>query len=400
MRKHKPKIIWEPAAITYGTPLGPRQLNARAFHEDKAVLGRFEYFHERGARLPAGEHTLTAIFEPKNTRSFRTVEATAQLVCNKATLAASIVGTPTKAYDGNNIATLTLDNFALSGLKYGDIFTVMPTEGIYDSPNANEARRVTATLSECNFVPSGNASRENYNLPDNATGPGQVSPAALTISIVNIPTKTYDGTVSVALTPSNFNLAGLVGLENFVVSQMNGSYDYPDVKSATTVTVDLQSSELTPNGSAMLSNYEFSSSASGEGRITPAIPIMNVSGGTLAALGIDGPVAGRYALTGPEGSRPLHATVTFSSADSNYADVAASGIVITAPQPRYITGRVENSSGAGVAGYRVRLLDVLTNQVVEETRTDSEGNYKIPYGAAGSYKVLAGDTQVEVGNVV
>jgi hypothetical protein len=40
-----------------------------------------------------------------------------------ATLTASIIGNPTKTYDGNTNATLTPSNFSLTGLASGESFT-------------------------------------------------------------------------------------------------------------------------------------------------------------------------------------------------------------------------------------------------------------------------------------
>ena len=69
-----------------------------------------------------------------------------------ATVIASIVGNPTKPYDGNISATLTPANFSLSGLASGESFTVTQTAGTYNSKDVAAATTVTASLSAGNFT--------------------------------------------------------------------------------------------------------------------------------------------------------------------------------------------------------------------------------------------------------
>src|SRR5207248_2500354 len=57
----------------------------------------------------------------------------ATLTVNPKTLTASIVGDPTKPYNGNTSATLTPANFSLSGLVGTDSFAVTQTVGTYNS---------------------------------------------------------------------------------------------------------------------------------------------------------------------------------------------------------------------------------------------------------------------------
>src|SRR5205807_3787886 len=61
------------------------------------------------------------------------------------TVTASIVGNPTKPYDGNTSATLTSANFSLSGVMTGESFTVTQTVGTYNSKDVATANTVTAS---------------------------------------------------------------------------------------------------------------------------------------------------------------------------------------------------------------------------------------------------------------
>jgi len=76
-----PTITWAtPAAITYGTPLSWRQLNANS-----SVAGKFSYSPRAGTVLGAGLQTLTVIFTPTNTTDYTTATATVTLTVNQAT---------------------------------------------------------------------------------------------------------------------------------------------------------------------------------------------------------------------------------------------------------------------------------------------------------------------------
>jgi phage-related protein len=76
-----PTISWAaPAAITYGTPLSRRQLNALS-----TVAGTFTYSPAAGTVLGAGQQTLTVTFTPTDTTDYTTATATVTLTVNQAT---------------------------------------------------------------------------------------------------------------------------------------------------------------------------------------------------------------------------------------------------------------------------------------------------------------------------
>jgi Flp pilus assembly CpaE family ATPase len=79
--KAMPVITWPaPATISYGTMLSATQLNATA-----SVPGTFVYTPAAGEMLPAGTHTLTATFTPKDSADDAQAQATVQLTVTKAT---------------------------------------------------------------------------------------------------------------------------------------------------------------------------------------------------------------------------------------------------------------------------------------------------------------------------
>src|SRR5581483_6528700 len=108
---------------------------------------------------------------------------------------------PTKTYDGTTVATLTPSNFQMTGWVGSDGATVTQTVGQYSGANVG-SQTVTANLSSSDFSPTGSTVLSNYTLPTVVYGTGTINPAVLTVSIVNNPTKVYDGTTTGVLTPS------------------------------------------------------------------------------------------------------------------------------------------------------------------------------------------------------
>ncbi len=67
-----PVIVWTPAAVVYGTPVGAAQLNATA-----NTPGTFVYDPPAGTLLDVGAQTLTVAFTPLDTADYTTASATA-----------------------------------------------------------------------------------------------------------------------------------------------------------------------------------------------------------------------------------------------------------------------------------------------------------------------------------
>jgi hypothetical protein len=77
-----PTINWTaPAPITYGTALGPKQLDARA-----NVNGKFVYSHKAGSVLGSGEHALSVTFKPYESSVYAAVTKTVEITVKKARL--------------------------------------------------------------------------------------------------------------------------------------------------------------------------------------------------------------------------------------------------------------------------------------------------------------------------
>jgi len=195
-----------------------------------------------------------------------------------ANVTASIIGNPTRPYNGGTNATLMSANFSLSGLASGESFTVMQTAGTYNSKDVAMANTVTAGLTSANFTAGAGADASNYTLPTTASGPGQITPVTVTGSIIGNPTRPYNGNTSVTLTTANFSLSGPVGMESFTVTQTAGSYNSKDVATATTVMANLAAGDFTAAGGAIASNYTLPTTVSGPGQITAVTVTASITG--------------------------------------------------------------------------------------------------------------------------
>lgn len=110
--KTAPVITWAtPAAITYGTPLSPVQLNAKA-----NVAGTFAYSPTAGTILTAGSHTLSVTFNPTNTTAYSSATASVTLTVNKAT--PIVLWLPLPIVYGTGLGPLQLDALTLVPGKF------------------------------------------------------------------------------------------------------------------------------------------------------------------------------------------------------------------------------------------------------------------------------------------
>ena len=288
------------------------------------------------------------------------------------TLTGYITNDPTKVYDGTTAGTLTSSDYVLSGLIGSESIAVNQTSGTYASANAGP-ETITASLTGADFTAGTGTLLSNYVLPSSLSGPGTIQPKPLGGNniygtIVNNPTKTYDGTTTATLTPANFQLTGWVGSDGATVTQTVGQYSSANA-GAEEVTALLTSSDFVPEGSTNLSNYVLPTAVYGTGTINPAPLTVSIVGNptkvydgtTTATLGaanyqVSGFVSGEGATIVPAsssnfasqnvGEQTVTATLTSSAYTpeagtllSNYvlATTAAGPGDIT-PAPLYVTG--------------------------------------------------------------
>src|SRR5438552_6965332 len=264
---------------------------------------------------------------------------------NAVTLTASIIGDPTRPYDGNTNATLTSTNFSLTGLIGSESFSVTQTNGTYNSKDVATANTVTATLAAGDFTPAVGTLASNYMLPITASGAGHITAVTLTASIIGDPTRPYNGTMTAALTSANFSLTGLIGSESFTVTQTSGTYNSKDVVSANSVTATLAAADFTPTGGALATDYVLPSTASGAGHITTATltasiigdPTRPYNGNTNATL-----MSANFQPSGLASGESF--TVTQTVGTYNSKDVAAANTVTASLSAAQFTAGASTSA--------------------------------------------------------
>jgi filamentous hemagglutinin family protein len=230
-------------------------------HRVEAILSQSDYTADPGTDL--GNYVLPLF-------------ASGQGTIIPAELIATIIGDPTKTYDGNTNAMLASGNYAIIGFVAGEGARVTQTDGIYDEKNAGD-RIVTAMLNSGDFIADDGTLLTNYVLPTKATGGGTIDRALLAASIIGDPTKTYDGNTNAALNGANFELTGFIAGEGAFVTQTSGLYDEKNA-GARTVSTTLESSDFVADAGTSLANYVLPVEASGAGTIDRAPLTVSIVG--------------------------------------------------------------------------------------------------------------------------
>jgi filamentous hemagglutinin family protein len=186
-------------------------------------------------------------------------------------LTVSFNGSPAKTYDGTDAATLPQADFTITGLVNGQSVAVSQSPAIYASSNAGTNIGVTASLEPSDFTVGTGTSLSNYSFNSSVTGTGIINPAPLVASIVDNPTKVYDGNTQATLGAGNYALSGFIGSDSIslVNTPTTGTYASPSA-GAEGVTATLTSGNYSAVGTTLLSNYVLPTLASGFGTITQA----------------------------------------------------------------------------------------------------------------------------------
>jgi hypothetical protein len=170
-------------------------------------------------------------------------------------LTVNLIGTVEKTYDGTTTATLTSGNYSITGFVSGNSATINQTVGSYALSSAGTGLTVTVNLSLANYVAGSGTVLADYYLPTTASGAiGVIDPKALTASLVGTVTKTYDGTTTATLGPSNYGLTGVIGGDTVTLSG-TGTYTQADASTGLGVTFN----SLTLGGAQSL-DYRLSNS--------------------------------------------------------------------------------------------------------------------------------------------
>ncbi|HEY2052152.1 MAG TPA: YDG domain-containing protein, partial [Caulobacteraceae bacterium] len=184
-----------------------------------------------------------------------------------AHLTLSGVTAANKPYDATTTATITTPAGALQGVYDGDNVTLVASgvTGTFASPNVGDG--ITVTVGGYSLT---GTSASNYSLSQPTGITANITPLTLSASITANPTKMYDGTDNAFVTSEGYSLSGFVAGQGATVIQA-AQLAYLTANAGTqSVTATLATSDFTPTGSTLLSNYILPTTASGTGTITPA----------------------------------------------------------------------------------------------------------------------------------
>jgi YVTN family beta-propeller protein len=311
-------ITWNnPAAITYGTPLGSAQLNATA-----NVPGTFAYSPAAGAVLNAGNgQTLSVTFTPENLSSHSPATATVLIDVLRAPLTITAQN-KSKVY-GAALPPLTA---AYSGFVNGDTLSSL------DTPVSLATGATSASPAGSYAITASGAADGNYSIT-HVNGTLTVTRAALTIQAED-KSKIY-GAANPALTAaySGFvngdgpaNLDAPVNLSTVAASSGVGTYTI-NASGATDVnyTITHLPGTLTINRAPLTIRADDKTKIQGQPNPPLTATYTGLVNGDSAGV-LDSPVSLSTTATSssPAGNYPIAAS---SAADANYTITHVDGIL-------------------------------------------------------------------------
>ena len=200
-----------------------------------------------------------------------------------APLIISLIGNPTKIYNGTTTADTTNANWQITGWQGGQGATLDQVSTVnYSGPDAGNNIGVTATLEASDFHTASGTFMSNYTFAPTVNGTGTIAQAPLTIGIVNNPTKVFDGTDTATLNGGNYQISGFLVGQGATVDQTAGTYADSNV-GQWGVTALLTAANLIASGGTNLSNYSIPSLATGSGQITPVAVDGHIIAGLVGA---------------------------------------------------------------------------------------------------------------------
>ena len=302
---------------------------------------------------------------------------------------ASIVGNPSKVYDGSTVATLAPTNYTLTGFVGSDSATVNQTVGQYDSANAG-ARTVTATLANGNFVPVGSTDLRNYTLPTSASGSGTITPRPLTVIGIAANNKVYDGNVLATLSNSG-SLIGLVGTQTLGLVSTSASFNTADAGTGKTVTVTGLTLSNGSNG-GLAANYVLGTNSATTTADISRAPLTITANSTTKVFGSTVTFTGTEFTTSPLVAGELVGSVSLASAGAAASASVAGGPYSIIPSAatggsfnpaNYQISYVNGLLAVNPADLRVVLVNIVGNSTKVYDGTDVAALTPANYSLSG-----------------
>jgi len=349
-----PTVTWSnPAAITYGTPLGAPQLDATA-----SVPGSFAYSPASGAVLNAGTASLTLYFYPTDSTDYSYKTALVTLVVNKAT---PLVAWPTPV-----------------AIPYGTALSAAQLDAIASTPGAMTYTPAAGTvlnagtqMLRANFAPADTvdyfAASATANLLINKAAPvmtATASPSGITTQqSLTVTVAVADGSASQVPTGSVTLKGG--GYTSLTTTLVSGQ-----------ATIDIPAGSLAAGNDSLTVTYTPDSASAGN---------FTTAAQTIAEV-----------VTAPLGT--ASATVTVTPSATTIADSQSLGVTITvagaAGQPTP-TGTVGLTSGTYTAQQALANGTASFN-IAAGALPDGSDTLTSSYSGDATYASATGTTNVTV----
>ncbi len=311
-------------------------------------------------------------------------------------LAAVLVGTTTKIYDGNTAAVLNAANFQVSGFVGNDSATVTQTSGNYASANVGSLLSVSATVT---LAANGASLLSNYQLPGSATGSiGTITQRDLAGSLVGATTKVYDGGRSIGLTGSNISLTGFVSGDGATGGNMSGTLSAADAGTGISVSLALNPQGVSPTGNTLLSNYRLPTTLTGLiGQVTPrplsaslvGLVSKTYDGNTLATLN-----ASNFAVSGFVQGQGATVTRTVGAYDTKDA-ASFLGVQSVLTASDFAANQGTNLSNYSTPALATGTVGEIRSRLLSVTLTGT-----VSKGYDGSTAVLVDPSNILLSNLV
>ena len=370
--KKVPTITWgNPAAITYGTALSTKQLDATT-----GPAGTFTYTPAAGAVLAAGTQTLSLTFAPTDTADYTSATKTVSLTVNKAPLKVT-VNNATRAYGAAN-PTFT---GTITGLVNGNTVTVSYSTTATASSPVTATYPITAAVS--------GAAAANYTTTV-VNGVLTITKASLTVT-ANPQTMVFGG----ALPAFTATITGF--LNGDPSSVVTGQ---PSFTSTANSSSGAGSYTITPAiGTLAATNYGFAF-ANGTLTITPATLTIDVNNATriygapnptftgtiTGVVNGDSPTV-TYSTTATTtsaiGTYPITASIS-GTYSTDYSLVTEQGTLTVAAA---VSGQIDLNNGfcSGVVPPTITVS--INTTPVQTTTTNAAGQYAFQSVPAGTYTI-------------
>ncbi|NYE31176.1 filamentous hemagglutinin family protein, partial [Rhodanobacter sp. K2T2] len=302
---------------------------------------------------------------------------------NAAQLYATVIGDPTKVYDGTTTAMLTSSNYYITGLAAGQSVTVnQPSSVGYASADVNTNGGTTpngglvavnASFASTNFVAGSGTKLSNYILPtatsttaaalaaDSTAGYGTITPAPVYLSGVQSTNKTYDATTNDPLNISNASIYGVVNGDNVTLDTSGASGNFASPNAGNNLAVTLSGFTLTGSNATKVADYALIAPTNLTADIyQKALTVAGVTatdkvydGTTTDTLGTGNAVLSGFVNAADQASTTLttsSATGAFSQADvGNALAVTVNGLTVnnsnySVTQPTGLTANITPAS--------------------------------------------------------